>query len=172
MRFHRGWDLGYWSGGYAGGLGWRPVVDHYPGFQGVGLGGARPTGWSRAWVGGFRRGCTARCSTSTGILAYHNPYHDETAVADKQPAAYDYSHPLNAQSAVPPKLATDRAVSTFKSARQGFRRGDYQSALILVDHALKLMPDDPTMHEFRALTLFALGRSDEAAGARLCGPVD
>ena len=107
-----------------------------------------------------------------GYSRYHNPYHDETAVADKQPVAYDNSHPLNAQSALPPKLATDRAVSTFKSARQGFERGDYESALILVDHALKLMPNDPTMHEFRAVTLFALGRCDEAAGAALCGPVD
>jgi tetratricopeptide (TPR) repeat protein len=37
--------------------------------------------------------------------------------------------------------------------------------LILTDLALKPHPNDPVLHEFRALCLFALGRYDEAAAA-------
>ncbi len=41
--------------------------------------------------------------------------------------------------------------------------GDYTKALDQADQAVKQMPTDPTLHEFRALSLFALGRYDEAA---------
>jgi len=58
---------------------------------------------------------------------------------------------------------TDQAVTTFDTAREAFKGGDYPRALDLVDQALKSTPNDPTLHEFRALTLFALKRYDEAA---------
>ncbi len=56
-------------------------------------------------------------------------------------------------------------MSTFDSARAAFTAGDYTKALDLVDEALKSMPNDATLHEFRALALFALKRYDEAAAA-------
>ncbi len=44
-----------------------------------------------------------------------------------------------------------------------FRAGDYGGALALADQALAQLKSDPVLHEFRALTLFALKRYDEAA---------
>ena len=49
--------------------------------------------------------------------------------------------------------------------REAFKAGDYPKALDLVDQALKTMPNDATLHEFRALVLFAFKRYDEAAAA-------
>ena len=51
----------------------------------------------------------------------------------------------------------------FDQARETFRGGNYASALTLVDQALQQLPNDPTLHEFRALILFAMGRFEEAA---------
>ena len=100
-----------------------------------------------------------------GYSLYFNPYHAGSMIVGERSVDHDYSGPINSQRTLPPTPATDQAVSTFNSARQAFKRDDYASALVLVDHALKLTPDDPTMHEFRALTLFALRRCDEAAEA-------
>jgi Flp pilus assembly protein TadD len=43
--------------------------------------------------------------------------------------------------------------------------GDFARALRLTDLALRPHPNDPVLHEFRALCLFALGRYDKAAAA-------
>ena len=37
----------------------------------------------------------------------------------------------------------------FETAREAFKRGENSRALELVDQALKEMPDDPALHEFR-----------------------
>jgi tetratricopeptide (TPR) repeat protein len=58
-----------------------------------------------------------------------------------------------------------QAVSTFDAAREAFKSGDYPRALDLADQSLKQAPNDPVLHEFRALVLFALKRYDEAAAA-------
>src|SRR5262249_21486404 len=50
-------------------------------------------------------------------------------------------------------------------ARAAFQQGDYPKALELTDAALRQQPNDPALHEFRALALFALGRYDEVAAA-------
>src|SRR4029077_3031087 len=50
-------------------------------------------------------------------------------------------------------------------ARDAFKQEDFTRALDLTDQALRQSPNDPTLHEFRALTLFALKRYDEAAAA-------
>ena len=44
----------------------------------------------------------------------------------------------------------------FDRAREAFARGDPKAALALVDAAIKDLPTDATLHEFRALCLFAL----------------
>jgi tetratricopeptide (TPR) repeat protein len=55
--------------------------------------------------------------------------------------------------------------STFLAAREAFMAGDFARALLLTDVALKPHPNEPVLHEFRALCLFALGRYDESAAA-------
>src|SRR5262249_55066895 len=69
------------------------------------------------------------------------------------------------QSPPPDQTVTTQAISTFDSARAAFKAGDYGKALELVDQSIKLMPNDAALHEFRAQTLFALKRYDEAAAA-------
>ena len=77
---------------------------------------------------------------------------------------YDYSQPIDTQSAPPPAEVADPAVAKFDSARAAFGTGDYAGALQLTDEALKVLPNDATLHEFRALVLFAVGKYDLAAG--------
>ena len=59
--------------------------------------------------------------------------------------------------------AVDTAQDALTAARESFRAGDYARALTLTDQALAQTPNDPILHEFRALVLFALKRYKEAA---------
>jgi tetratricopeptide (TPR) repeat protein len=77
---------------------------------------------------------------------------------------YDYSQPLDTQSTPPPDEVANPAIAKFDSARAAFGTGDYATALRLTDEALKVLPNDATLHEFRALVLFAAGKYDLAAG--------
>jgi tetratricopeptide (TPR) repeat protein len=82
----------------------------------------------------------------------------------------DQAPPAPADSAGPPAAADDPeaqevAKKTFADARAAFRSGDYAQAQDLVEQALRNVPGDATMHEFRALTLFAQGQYRDAAGA-------
>ena len=62
-----------------------------------------------------------------------------------------------------PPPSGEQAMSTFDEAQQKFHDGDYQAALTSVDAAIKEMPNDAVLHEFRALTLFALAKYQDAA---------
>lgn len=53
----------------------------------------------------------------------------------------------------------------FDAARQAFKAGNYVEAQRLVEKAIEKVPSDATLHEFRALTLFAQDRYKEAAAA-------
>ena len=55
------------------------------------------------------------------------------------------------------------AVAIFDQGREAFKEGNYAHALELCDQALRSLPEDPTLHELRAVTLFALKRYDDAA---------
>src|SRR5262249_12436574 len=48
-------------------------------------------------------------------------------------------------------------------AREACKAGDAAKARTLVEKAIELLPSDATLHEFRALTLFAQGLYKEAA---------
>jgi len=164
MGSHAGWVHGYWNGHYPGGFGWRPYGYGYPGYWGLGglgFGLGLGLGWGlSSWMYG-------PMLYNWGYSNYYNPYYGAgyggNTVVVEQPIVYDYSQPIDAQSTPPEQAVTDQAVSTFDTARQAFKAGDYPRALDLVDQALKSTPNDPTLHEFRALTLFALKRYAEAA---------
>ncbi|MFI5455426.1 MAG: tetratricopeptide repeat protein [Isosphaerales bacterium] len=162
--YHQGWANGYWHGYHA---------DNYGGW-----------GWGR-FAAGAAVGVTAWALGSSiydwGYSSYANPYYGGEAVAQpivieqtvvggepqtvSVPAlAYDYSQPINTQAAPPPAEAADPALAKFDAAREAFRTGDYSGALRLTDEALKVLPIDATLHEFRALVLFAAGKYDLAAG--------
>jgi tetratricopeptide (TPR) repeat protein len=147
-----GWGLGGWGLGYGGwGLG------GFGGYGGYGGYGYSP------WVYG-------PSLYDWGYSSYYNPY-DYTnglgggaVVVDPSLATvYDYSQPLNSQVAPPQPAVADQATTEFDSAREAFKSGDYTKALGLVDQAIKEMPNESALHEFRGVTLFALTRYTEAA---------
>jgi hypothetical protein len=59
--------------------------------------------------------------------------------------------------------AAERGYQAFDRARDAFKAGDYAAALDLTDAALKGVPGDPLVHEFKALALFARGEDARAA---------
>jgi cytochrome c-type biogenesis protein CcmH/NrfG len=56
-----------------------------------------------------------------------------------------------------------QANKKFDAARDAFMQGDYAEAQTLAEKAIDLLPSDATLHEFRALTLFAQGHYKDAA---------
>jgi len=74
---------------------------------------------------------------------------------------YDYSQPIS--TVAPATTAVDPSQALFSQARDSFKSGDVNLALQQADSALAQNPNDPSLHEFRALCLFALGRYDDAA---------
>ena len=78
-------------------------------------------------------------------------------------ATYDYSKPIAVLEPPPEPGAVDTAQDALTAARESFRAGDYARTLTLADQALAQTPNDPILHEFRALVLFALKRYKEAA---------
>jgi tetratricopeptide (TPR) repeat protein len=153
--YHQGWVHGYWNGHNDAAWGWR---NPYWGAWGVGLGAG--LGWGLAsW--GF-----GSALYGMGYSSYSNPYYGATAAVADQPAVaapYDYSQPINTVSAPAADSVTDPAMALFDAGRASFQQGNYTDALQQTNDALAKLPNDTTLHEFRALCLFALGRYDEAA---------
>lgn len=115
-----------------------------------------------------------------GYYPYDNPYATSQVVYT---SSYDYSEPLivyadspesdavglsstaysePASSEAVPDVSSP-ALQAFDSARQSFNAGKYEDALKQVDEAIGDMPRDAVLHEFRALTLFALGKYQDCA---------
>jgi hypothetical protein len=164
--YHSNWVHGYWNGHY------------YPRGWGWGWGGwGYPYGYAAWGLGGFGLGLATGIGAwglgsalyNWGYSNYYNPYYAGVPVAVQQPVVvaqaspYNYAQPIDTLAAPPDEAAADAALQTFESARQAFKGGDYNQALALADQALKAMPNDPSLHEFRALVLFAIGQYDQAA---------
>jgi tetratricopeptide (TPR) repeat protein len=148
--YHSGWVHGYWNGHDAAAWGWRSP---YWGAWGAGLG--MGLGWGLAsW--GF-----GSSLYGMGYMPYANPYFDSGAAVAAVP--YDYSQPIDTTAAPAADTVTDPAVALFDAGRALFQQGNYTDALKQTDDALGKLPTDTTLHEFRALCLFALARYDEAA---------
>jgi tetratricopeptide (TPR) repeat protein len=154
--YHAGWVHGYWNGHNNAAWGWR---NPYWGAWGAGLG--LGLGWGLAsW--GF-----GSSLYGMGYMPYSNPYYADyygggAAVAA---APYDYSQPIETTTAPAEEASADPAVALFDAARASFQQGNYTDALSKADSALAKLPNDTTLHEFRALCLFALKRYDESAAA-------
>jgi tetratricopeptide (TPR) repeat protein len=171
MGSHQGWYHGAWNGNFGGGWGWRPYGYGYGlgrfggGFgYGLGWGLGLGLGWGlSSWMFG-------PMLYNWGYSNYYNPYYGAGGygygganVAVGQPVIYDYSQPIDPSTAPPDETVVSQATTVFDSAREAFQAGDYAKALSLADEALKTTPNDATLHEFRALCLFAVKRYDEAA---------
>jgi tetratricopeptide (TPR) repeat protein len=129
------------------------------------------------WVtGGFTPGWLGRGN----IVIYNNPFYvvrgPTTTKVVEVPVWQDYSQPLQsppetyAESEDVPDAdlvnpAMDEAMAIFDEARSAFENEDFATALDTVDEAIALLPSDATLHEFRALCLFALKEYQQASAA-------
>ena len=156
--YHQGWVHGYWSGHDSAAWGWH---NSYWGVAGVGLGVGMGMGWGlSSW--GF-----GSALYGMGYMPYSNPYYGGATAglasqADNA-APYNYSQPIDTVSAPAAESVADPAMSLFDAGRASFKEGNYADALHKTNEALAKLPSDTTLHEFRGLCLFALGRYDEAA---------
>ncbi len=151
--YHSGWVHGYWNGHDNAAWGWRNP--YWGGAAGWGLGLGMGLGWGLAsW--GF-----GSSLYGMGYMNYANPYYGGGGVVASAP--YDYSQPINTTSAPADDSVANPAMALFDAGRASFQQGNYADALQQTDTALATLPNDTTLHEFRALCLFALGRYDESA---------
>jgi tetratricopeptide (TPR) repeat protein len=138
-HWYHGWYSGCWHGAYYPGHWWSVAS------------------WTTPWWGSWW---------------YSNPY----ATADTS-VTYNYSEPIVVNQSAPQADAaepvaaqpapgvSDEGMKSFDAARQAFALGEYNNALEHVNQALKFMPNDAAVHEFRALVLFAQQNYREAAAA-------
>ena len=114
-----------------------------------------------------------RVGWAFGYYNYSNPYAGATYIDN---SVYDYSQPIvmtpeeSTLSADPTATApepgvSDAGLSTFDQARVEFYDGKYQDALKSTDAALKEIPNDSVIHEFRALINFALEKYPDSAAS-------
>jgi tetratricopeptide (TPR) repeat protein len=154
--WYGGWYNGYWRGFFHG--------YHQAWLRGSWAWRYRPWFWT---AGGLGAGWMLSPSVT---FVYNNPFVVTTTII--QPPI-DYSQPLPLPVAAeeadwdteepPTDPAAEQAVAIFDEGRAAFRRRDYATALARVDEAIKQLPSDATLHEFRALTLFAMRKFPEAA---------
>jgi len=104
-----------------------------------------------------------------GYWPYYNPYYTEVIVVEGG-TVIDYSRPIVVATppAALPGSTTQTAADTQASqlldaARVSFSSGDYKTALGLVNQAISRKPNDPVLHEFRGLALFATKQYKQAA---------
>ncbi|MFO1092406.1 MAG: tetratricopeptide repeat protein [Planctomycetaceae bacterium] len=161
---HAYWNHGCWGGHWDNW--WHHMWDQHPVAFGFGL-----TAWG-----------LNRLNYWFGYSNYYNPYYYQSyPVSDS--VVIDYSQPLTvyeqaeyaqpaatAPTAAPPATtapatepSADPGMAAFEEGRTAFIAGNYDAALKGVNAALSYRPDDATLHEFRALIMFATGQYRDAA---------
>lgn len=148
--YHDGWHHGWGCGGW--GNMWDHMWNEHPVWSAFAI-----TRWSlntAGWLFGFNN--------------YSNPYYGDSGGG----GSYDYSQPIiyeqSAAAAEPvaaatsggetlPPGVTQKGLALFEEARTLFHNKQYKEALSKDNEALKEMPQDAALHEFKALCEFALG---------------
>lgn len=106
-----------------------------------------------------------------GYQSYRNPYPAPPVQSGDSKSTISYSQPISITAAETPpgdeavtKLAETKSDEALERSRTAFKQGDYVKALKSDEEAIGYTPGDSTLHEYRALCLFALGKYGEAAG--------
>jgi tetratricopeptide (TPR) repeat protein len=145
---HDDWHHGCWNGDY--GDWWNHMWEDHTALMAFGV-----TAWG-----------LNRAAYWSGYWGYENPYYTEPYPIEGG-APLDYSQPIAIETAPAEAPAEQPAetpgVSDFDAARQAFLEGKYDAALASTNKALAALPNDPIIHEFRALVLFAQGKYRESA---------
>lgn len=177
-RRHDGWRRGYWNWNS---YGYRPWWGGYGGFGRTGLGVSLlglGLGYNTWGVGGYGYPYGYAYGNNWGYGGwlnsgyFYNPYNSEPLVIGS--TVVDYSQPLVTVDAIETSATvtddvadadpnTLAAMADLDAARISFRAGDYNAALDQVHRAIERLPNDPALHEFRALVLFAQGNYRDAA---------
>lgn len=145
-HYHNGWHHGCWHGNW--GNWWHHMWNDHTALMAFGV-----TMWG-----------INRVAYGFGYWDYYNPYYGGTSYG----SAGDYSQPLVVES-VPEPAPQDASAppppgyAEFDAARQAFYAVDYDKALAETNKALASLPNDPVVHEFRALVLFAQRKYQESA---------
>jgi uncharacterized protein (TIGR03066 family) len=146
---HDDWHHGCWNGN--AGDWWHHMWDDHTALMAFGT-----TMWG-----------VNRLAYGFGYWGYENPYYTEPYPLEGG-TYIDYSQPIAVETAPaeePPPGTPTPGMSDFDAARQAFYQGDYNAAMTSANKALAALPNDPIIHEFRALVLFAQGKyKDSAAG--------
>ncbi len=102
-----------------------------------------------------------------GYQSYRNPY----PAPPVQNTYITYTQPVSVAAAANPpgdelatELAETKSNEALEQSRAAFRQGGYLAASKAVDEAIGHTPGDVTLHEYRALVFFALGKYADAAG--------
>jgi tetratricopeptide (TPR) repeat protein len=106
-----------------------------------------------------------------GYKSYHNPFPAPPVQPCSSKTSIDYTQPVSVTAAANPPgdeaattLAETKSADATENSRTSFKKGDYVAALKSANEAIAYAPGDVTLHEYRALVLFALGRYSDAAG--------
>jgi tetratricopeptide (TPR) repeat protein len=166
--YHSDWHRGYWNNWYNAPLAWGGV--------GAALGWLAAPGESYSYSNPYYEESYAPSITA---LDYSQPINVPTVTVNAAPAVTVTPADTTQDTAQAPATqdvpqapaaeeseddgVSKEALELFDSARAAFKRGDYAKAQSLDERAIELMPRDATLHEFRALTLFAQKHYDEAA---------
>jgi tetratricopeptide (TPR) repeat protein len=165
-NWNNGWNNNHWNDHWHNNY----VNNHYHGWYHGCWNGHYGNYWYAPWVVGVSAwGLGSLAGWGYGT-SYYNPYYIAAATP-----VYNYSQPVvvqnyyttddtGAQVAAAPQ-ATAAQLQPFDDGLAKFKAGDYLSALQKFDQALREFPKDAVVHEVRALTLFALGRYQEAGAA-------
>ncbi|MBI3860331.1 MAG: tetratricopeptide repeat protein [Planctomycetia bacterium] len=130
--------------------------------------------WDRPWVWGLGAWAIGSAYYDCGYASYYNPYYDSAAT---DVGTYsDYSQPIpvvnknpdgqtvgsdDEPAPLPPEVK--EGTSHVDLAREAFKQQDYSGATQELDAALKSLPKDAALHEFRALIFFATQDYKQAA---------
>ncbi len=156
---HHHWHHGHWHHGWYPGSVWEYWWNNYPVLSAFAV-----TTWA-----------INRVSWAFGYNAYYNPY-ATAGYVDNSTVVYDYSQPIvmtpdeqtlaaDPASDEPPPGVSESGLAQFDQARVEFMNGEYEAALKSTNAALKEIPNDTVIHEFRALVTFALERYNESAAS-------
>ena len=106
-----------------------------------------------------------------GYHTYTNPYPAPPVQYNDSKSTISYNQPISVTAAEAPpgdeettKIAETKSADAVDQSRDSFKQRDYVAALKSCDEAIAYTPGDVTLHEYRSLVLFALGRYSDAAG--------
>ncbi|MES2661175.1 MAG: tetratricopeptide repeat protein [Verrucomicrobiota bacterium] len=155
---YHGWHHGCWNYGYNS----RWYGSHYY---------YNDNDFAKGFMWGIGVWSLGNLIYDMGYQSYRNPYPAPPVQSSDSKTTIVYTQPVSVTAAATPpgdeevaKLAETKSDEALERSRAAFKQGDYVTALKADEEAIGYTPGDNTLHEYRALCLFALGKYGDAAG--------